>query len=202
MHKTTERPILGTRFDDGLHLAHEWHRTQVRKGKTTPYVAHLLGVCSLVLEDGGDEDEAIGALLHDAIEDAETVEEARRRAETIRERFGERVLRIVLGLTDGDPEEKETLSYDDRKARYIARLWEAPLEVRRVCAADKLYNARAIVGDLRTIGDALWERFNAGPEQIVSYDLTVCKTLGATGTGRLADELERVVSEMVELSRR
>src|SRR5690606_82249 len=107
MHKTTERPVLGTRFDDGLHLAHEWHRTQVRKGKTTPYVAHLLGVCSLVLEDGGDEDEAIGALLHDAIEDAETVEEARRRAETIRERFGERVLRIVLGLTDGDPEEKE-----------------------------------------------------------------------------------------------
>lgn len=200
MPHLTEDQILTNRFDAALLLAHEWHARQKRKGKTTPYIAHLLGVCSLVLEDGGDEEEAIAALLHDAVEDAATVEEAEDRKQEIRERFGERVLRIVLGLTDGDPVEKEEMPYGERKARYVDHIRHAPADVRRVCAADKLYNARAIVGDLRVLGDALWERFSGKPDEILCYYLDVCDALSATGTGRLAEELEREVAEMKALT--
>ena len=132
---------LSDRFTEALTFAAELHADQVRKGSGTPYLAHLLGVASIVLEYGADEDEAIAALLHDAIEDrggAQTREEIRRR-------FGDWVTEIVDGCTDSDRQPKSP--WRQRKEAYIARLPQASKSVRLVSAADKLYNTRSLLKD-------------------------------------------------------
>lgn len=159
---------LGPRFDEALVYAHEAHRAQTRRGGDVPYVAHLLGVAALVIEDGGDEDEAIAALLHDAAEDAG----GRKRLDDIRARFGDRVAGIVAACTD---------TYDDpkppwraRKAAYIDHLrTETDPGVLRVSLADKLHNARAILRDFREVGDELWKRFNPGADPRWYYETLV-----------------------------
>src|SRR3954449_6057545 len=108
--------MLTRRFQDAFELAFRLHRDQVRKGSGTPYVAHLNGVASIALEHGADEDQAIAALLHDAIEDqggAATREEIRRL-------FGDRVTSIVDACTDSEVEPKPP--WRPRKEAYIAHL--------------------------------------------------------------------------------
>src|ERR1051325_12202408 len=129
---------LTSRFEDALSFAARLHSGQLRKGTAIPYVSHLLAVASVALEHGADEDEAIAALLHDAVEDqggAPTREEIRRR-------FGDRVVEIVDGCTDAETVPKPP--WRERKERYIAHVAEASPSVRLVSASDKLHNARSI----------------------------------------------------------
>lgn len=148
---------LTDRFRSALDCAFELHATQRRKagGPGVPYVGHLLGVCSLVIEDGGSEDEAIAALLHDAVED----QGGQPTLDQIRSRFGQPVAYIVDHFTDTDVIPKPP--WRERKETYIARLNEpgTTAGILRVVAADKLHNARAILDDYRRYGDRLWERF-------------------------------------------
>lgn len=186
--------ILTARFTEALVYATTLHATQRRKGSNEPYIAHLLGVTALVLEDGGDEDEAIAALLHDAVED----QGGQQTLDAIHARFGERVARIVEGCTDADTTPKPP--WRERKDRYIAHLREAPADVRRVSLADKLHNARAILRDLRTCGDTLWDRFTGGKEGTLWYYGTLVTVFHETDSGPNADELARVVAEIAMLT--
>jgi GTP pyrophosphokinase len=181
---------MSERFEHALLYAARLHVLQRRKGSGAPYVAHLLGVASLVLEHGGDEDEAIAALLHDAVEDqggAATREEIRRR-------FGERVAAIVDGCTDTDQTAKPP--WRERKEAYLAHLPTASASVRLVSAADKLYNARSIVSDLRRVGDAVWERFRGGRDGTLWYYRSLVVAFQAAGASPLVDELAQVVAEL------
>jgi (p)ppGpp synthase/HD superfamily hydrolase len=191
----TGTPFLTDRFGDALRFAHQLHLRQVRKGANVPYVSHLLGVASLVLEDGGSEDEAIAGLLHDAVED----QGGRPTLEAIRGRFGERVARIVEGCTDADTIPKPP--WRERKERYIAHIRHAPVDVRRVSSADKVHNARAILSDYRIQGDALWPIFKGGKEGTLWYYRSLVEAFRAAGSGRLVDELDRVVTELEGLVR-
>ena len=146
---------LTPRFDDAVTEARRLHGGQRRKGTDIPYVAHLLSVSAIVLEDGGSEDEAIAGLLHDVIEDV-PVEGTE---EFIRERFGDRVADIVSACSDSTTFPKPP--WRERKESYLAHLESASPDVLRVSLADKLHNARAILYDLRTVGDSLWARFTA-----------------------------------------
>jgi GTP pyrophosphokinase len=154
--------MLTERYDEALVYASQLHRTQIRKGSGVPYVAHLLAVSAIALEHGADEDEAIAALLHDAIEDCGA--EVR---EPIRTRFGERVLAIVEGCTDADVFPKP--AWLTRKQSYLDHLPGAERSVLLVSASDKLHNLRSILTDLRTVGDAVWERFKAGKPGSIWY---------------------------------
>jgi (p)ppGpp synthase/HD superfamily hydrolase len=194
MSEDPDVPLLSSRFEDALVLAARLHARQRRKGSGVPYVSHLLGVASLVLEDGGDEDQAIAALLHDAVED----QGGPPTLEVIRARFGDTVAGIVLGCTDSDTIPKPP--WRERKERYIAHLRHAPVAVRRVSAADKLHNARTIVADLRTVGDSIWSRFTADRDGTLWYYRSLVAVFKETGGGPLADALERVVAEMMRLS--
>ncbi len=180
------------RLDDAFAFAHELHAEQRRKGTVIPYLAHLMAVSAIVLEHGGDEDEAIAALLHDAVEDqggAPTLA-------VIRERFGSRVEEIVAGCTDADSMPKPP--WRARKEAYVAHIADAPVSVRLVSAADKLHNARAILGDSRSreIGDAVWNRFNVGPVDIGWYYRALADAFTAAGPTPLTRELERTVVEL------
>ena len=133
----TKKPIpLSFRFSEALRGAADLHATQFRKGTTIPYVAHLLGVASIALQDGADEDEAIAALLHDAIEDAPRDLGANWVQNWLRFRFGERVLDIVEGCTDADVSPKPP--WRARKEAYVARVRKEPASVILVSGADKL----------------------------------------------------------------
>jgi GTP pyrophosphokinase len=185
---------LSLRFEEALLFATQLHAGQRRKGTDIPYIAHLLGVTSIVLENGGDEDEAIAALLHDAIEDqggAPTREE-------IRSRFGDTVVVIVDGCTDAEVMPKPP--WRERKEAYIAHIREASPPVRLVSAADKLHNARAILADYRVLGDALWQRFTAGKDGTLWYYRSIVNALREVGPTPLVEELDRVVSEIERLA--
>jgi GTP pyrophosphokinase len=188
--------LYSRRFVDALTAAASMHGAQRRKGSDVPYIAHLLGTCAIALEYGADEDEAIAALLHDAIEDVQPTDAARATVAS----FGERVLAIVVGCTDADTHPKPP--WRERKQRYIDHLREADASVLLVSAADKLHNARSLVADLRRVGDALWDRFNAGRDETLWYYRSVIDAMRANPVynRELVNELDRVVSELVEAS--
>jgi GTP pyrophosphokinase len=168
----------------------EIHAGQTRKGSTTPYVSHPMAVCSLVLEDGGSEDEAIAALLHDAVEDGG----GRPVLDEVRRRFGEMVAGIVWDCSDTDEIPKPP--WLERKKRHIAHIREAGPESRRVACADKLHNARSILFDYNVVGEELWTRFSGTREQVLWYFRSLVEVFQETGTGPMSDELERVVLEI------
>ncbi len=195
--------MLSPRFDQALGYASRLHRGQIRKGTTIPYVAHLLGVASLALEHGADEEEATAALLHDALED-----QSRNGATEleIRHDFGDRVFAIVRGCTDAEGEDgREKPPWRERKEAYLRHIRAADASTRLVSASDKLHNARAILADLRTHGDGLWARFTGGKEGSLWYYRGLVTAFGTTGGSeamlRLVAELDRTVSEIERLSR-
>lgn len=170
------------------------HREQRRKGSNVPYVSHLLAVSSLVIENGGDEDQAIAALLHDAIED----QGGPKARDEILRRYGERVTEIVEGCTDSQANPKPP--WRARKEAFIAEISEKSPSVQLVCAADKLHNARCILSDYRTLGEEVWQRFVGGREGTLWYYRELVKVLIQSGRTPLVDELERVVAEIGRLA--
>lgn len=186
----TETPQLSIRFETALVYATRLHSNQVRKGSGVPYISHLLSVAALVLEDGGDEEEAIAALLHDAIEDqggAKTREE-------IRQRFGERVVSIVDGCTDSEASPKPP--WKERKLNYLEKIRLAPPEVRRICLADKLHNARSIIADWEREGEKVWQRFKGGKEGTLWFYRSFLEVYQQNGSDFLTQELARLVSQL------
>ncbi len=186
--------ILSSRFEDALVYAVQVHGRQLRKGTGVPYVSHVLIVAGIVLEHGGDEDEAIAALLHDAVEDQGGEE----RLADIRARFGGRVADIVLGCSDTTVKPKPP--WQDRKRRYLAHLPSASASERLVSAADKLANARAIVMNYRAAGSDVWNRFNADRDQILWYYRELVSAFREAGATPVVDELDRIVTEMEALT--
>jgi GTP pyrophosphokinase len=193
MLEKTSGAVKWRKLADAAAFAMEIHATQTRKGAETPYIGHLLGVASLVLENGGDEDQAIGGLLHDAIEDQGAHQEA-----VIAARFGSRVAAIVRGCTDADTLPKPP--WRDRKEAYIAHLDNASEDILLVSCADKLYNARAICSDLRTLGLAVYDRFNAGREGTLWYYSELAKAFARLMPSPLSAELGITVEEMNSLT--
>lgn len=186
-----DRVAFHERFADALMYAADLHRGQVRKGTDIPYLSHLLSVSALVLEHGGDADEAIAGLLHDAVED-QGGETTRREIER---RFGPRVAQIVAACSDTEAIPKPP--WRERKEAYIRHLYEAPPSVLLVSCADKLHNARAILNDYRQLGDDLWCRFSAEKNGVLWYYQALAAAFLVLYPGALATELDRVVTEMV-----
>jgi (p)ppGpp synthase/HD superfamily hydrolase len=187
-------PKLGPRFEEAFRFAAEKHATQTRKRTSVPYLSHLMSVAALVLEAGGDEDQAIAALLHDVVEDCG----GKPMLEEVARRFGPRVARIVDGCTDAYTIPKP--SWKQRKLDYLAILRNADDDIRLVSAADKLHNVRSILADHRIEGDAVWDRFSGRREGTLWYYRAVLDTLLEGRPNRLIGELERAVAELENLS--
>jgi (p)ppGpp synthase/HD superfamily hydrolase len=181
---------LTERFEQALLYANFLHRSQYRKDGRVPYIAHLLSVVALVLENGGDEDEAIAALLHDAIED----QGGKATREAIHQKFGERVTAIVDGCTETDTSPRPP--WQVRKTAYLETLKKASPEVRRVSLADKLHNARSLLASLHKEGEIVWHRFNSGKEGVLWFYQSLNQIYQATGTDYLSEEFDRVMTEI------
>jgi (p)ppGpp synthase/HD superfamily hydrolase len=183
--------ILSPLFTEALCYATRLHSLQIRKGSGIPYISHLMAVSAIVFEYGGNETEAIAALLHDAPED----QGGRERLAEIQTKFGETVAQIVTGCTDAWTDPKP--AWQKRKEDYIAHLRETSSSVLLVSAADKLHNSRTILGDYREIGDALWERFAGRKEGTLWYYRALITAFRQAGANQwLIAELDRVVSEL------
>ncbi|HJU42359.1 MAG TPA: HD domain-containing protein [Vicinamibacterales bacterium] len=186
------------RFEAAMVYAHQVHQNQRRKGTGIPYIAHILGVAALAIEYGANEDEAIGALLHDAAEDGggeATLAE-------IRARFGDAVADIVLGCSDSlveDPEDK--LPWRERKENYLAHLLNASQSVLLVSAADKLHNVRSIARDYREHGEDIWSRFQGRRDGTLWYYETVADTLLRRYRSQLTRDLQNAVDELLEITK-
>jgi GTP pyrophosphokinase len=151
-------------YAKAVHFAARAHAGQLRKGSDIPYITHPLSVSALVIEFGGDEEQAIAGLLHDVVEDCGVS------LLTLAEEFGVRVAAIVEGCTDGVPDERgRKAPWRERKELYLEHLEETPADVLLVSACDKLHNARSIVSDIQTIGSAVFDRFTADRDQTIWY---------------------------------
>ena len=198
----TEQLELTARFTSAVDYARTVHIAR-RKGTGIPYMAHLAGVAAMVMGEAGHvefpvtEDMVIAALLHDAVEDHGGLP----RLAHIEANFGANVARMVEGLSDsfsGDAGNKQ--SWLERKQGYIQRLKDEPADIRLISAADKLYNARAILDDYRDVGPEVWKRFKRGRNDQIWYFDTLVSVFNATGTNRIVRELERVVEELRRIS--
>jgi len=194
----TKQLHLTAKFTSAVDYARHIH-IERRKGTDIPYMAHLLGVASLVMGEAGraefqvTEDMVIAALLHDAVEDHGGL----LRQQDIEQNFGPNVARMVEGLSDSFSEDaSKKLSWMERKQAYIQRLRGEPEDVRLISAADKLYNARAILEDYREIGPKVWDRFKRGRSDQIWYFDELIAVFKSFGTIRVVEELERVVEEL------
>jgi (p)ppGpp synthase/HD superfamily hydrolase len=184
--------VLSERLDRALVFARQRHNSQYRESTEIPYLAHLMSTAALVLEAGGDEDQAIAGLLHDSLEDREYTNAT---YEELVDLFGERVAGIVRDCSDAEPEEgADKEAWRLRKEKYIARLRHHSPDSVLVSNADKLHNARAVLADYRIHGEALWKRFNPDSDQLWYYR-SLADTYLRLGSP-LAEELNRVVAEL------
>ena len=177
------------RFSKAVAYASRLHREQRRKGNGCPYLAHLLGVASLVMEAGGDEDECIAALLHDAVED----QGGGRTAARIRERFGQRVIEIVLACSE---EKSAGLAWLGRKRAFIRKVAGVGPSARLVLAADKLHNARSLAADLRAHGPGIWNHFRGGREGSLWYYRAMAEAIQQAGGSPLDADLAAAVRSL------
>ena len=194
--------MLGQKFDDALALASELHRGQIRKDAPIPYISHLMAVAGIVLEANAYhpmdnlEDVAIGALLHDSIED----QGHKIGLEEIRDKFGDTVHRIVLECSDAviTEEGQEKPPWKERKKAYLAKMSGKSRETLLVSCADKLHNARCIMFDHDRIGDQVWDRFNAGKDGTVWYYRSLAEEFKkAWPDNPLLPDFEALVQRMV-----
>lgn len=193
--------VLERQLSAALSYAVEHHDGQTRKGTAIPYVSHVLAVAALTMEmEPAAPAEAIGALLHDVVEDSGGMERARE----IAQRFGLDVLRIVLSNSDTAVDPKPP--WRQRKQEYLAAMADKEPDELRVSLADKLHNGRAILQDLRTGGEDVWTRFDAGPDEVGWYYRQLADrflgrrdALGPAGAA-VAEELDVVVSAIHDLA--
>ena len=185
--------MLGPRFEAALDMAFELHRDQIRKGTGNPYMGHLLGVASIVIDDGGSEDEILAALLHDGVEDADDGAAVQDR---IREQFGDRVAEMVMALSDAVGKGGEKGEWRPRKQSYLEELrQQTDPAVLRISLADKLHNANSILLDLERLEDPgeVWGRFRRGEEDQLWLYRQLADIYLESFPGPLADELDRIV---------
>jgi (p)ppGpp synthase/HD superfamily hydrolase len=181
---------LSTKFDRALQLAHDLHRRQPRKKSEVPYIAHLLAVTAIVLENGGDEDTAIAALLHDAVED----QGGQPTLDRIRREFGDRVARIVYECSDADGEPKPPWRF--RKEQYLQALPHKSTEALLVSFGDKIHNCRSIVRDLRRDGAPVWNRFEGRRDGTLWYYRELLEKLPREPYASLYDEFAAIVRDL------
>ena len=190
------------RFTSAIDYARHLH-IERRKGTNIPFMAHLLGVASLVVGEAGQvpfpvtEEMVIAALLHDAVEDHGGLP----RLEDIKCNFGPEVARMVEGLSDSFEEDSsQKKSWEERKQTYIFRLKDEPANIRLISAADKLYNARTVLDEYRAVGSKVWDRFKRGRDPQIWYFRELLRVFKSAGTNRVVEELERVVVELEHIS--
>lgn len=186
--------VYSNRVVDALGYMFLLHRDQKRKGSEVPYITHTLAVAALTGEYGGEEDQFIAALLHDAVEDAgglETLEE-------IRARFGDRVAAYVRACTDTAEQPKPP--WRERKERYLAHLPEVPPDARLISTADKIHNARTIAADVRRHGSEVWDRFQGKRDGTLWYYQAVLEALRDGWKHPILDELERAVEDLLSVA--
>lgn len=185
---------LSPRFEQALIFAKQVHDGQLRKGSATPYIAHILGVASLVLEDGGSETEAIAALLHDAAEDGE----GQKTLDQIEEQFGADIAEIVLECSDTLVKPKP--AWQERKEAHIEKLKTGRPESIQVKLADKVHNAQNLLRSLHENGESVWDDFKGGKQGTLWYFREMYAVFSETRSGYLMDEFARLIEEIDDFS--
>lgn len=181
---------LSDQYQEAFDFAFQLHKNQIRKGSFVPYISHLMAVSVLVLENGGDEEEAIAALLHDAVEDQgglKTLSE-------IKERFGDRVASIVEECSDSFSSPKPP--WRERKEKYLHKLENAPTSVLRVSLADKLHNIQSLYLTYLRDGEETWNRFRGGKEGTMWYYHQLSKKFHQHGKNAMLEDFDRILNQL------
>jgi (p)ppGpp synthase/HD superfamily hydrolase len=180
--------VLSDQFKEAFDYAFTLHRSQIRKASNVPYLSHLMAVAALVLEDDGDEEEAIAALLHDAVEDQGGLQTL----EQIRVRFGDRVAKIVEECSDTFSSPKPP--WRERKLNFLHSLSKANPSVLKVSLADKLHNLRSLLSGYCRDGEEIWKRFRGGKDGTLWYHHQLSKAFHQHVENDMLAEYDRVLN--------
>jgi (p)ppGpp synthase/HD superfamily hydrolase len=172
-------------FHNAIIFAARKHKDQLRKGTDIPYIAHIMEVMQILIENNCSEEIVIAGILHDTLEDTKTT------TDEIRRQFGSEILSIVQSET-----EDKSLDWLERKSLSITHLFSADIATKVVCCADKLSNIRSIYADLQEIGEKVWERFNAPKDDIQLYYERIIKALSEISDADMYKELENLVNDV------
>ena len=180
------------RFDLSLHnaitFAARKHKDGLRKGTDIPYLAHIMEVMQILIENNCQEEVIIAGILHDTLEDTDTT------PEEIRKHFGKRIMELVQSET-----EDKSKSWHERKNETIRQLRHASGDTLLVCCADKLSNIRSMYADLKTVGEKLWERFNASKKDIQWYYESIVEALSDISDADMYIDLKEMVHDVFQL---
>jgi (p)ppGpp synthase/HD superfamily hydrolase len=182
------------KFTQALSFAAKLHNGQLRKGTQIPYISHLLSVSAIVMRNGGDEEQAIAALLHDSVEDQGGIN----LLSDIESKFGARVAKIVKQCSDSF--EKPKPPWDQRKKAYVATIAHKSYDAILISMADKVDNARTILNNYHKIGEKLWERFRGGREGTLWYYRACVDAFGNRSNSDLYHELADLVSQIEDMA--
>jgi len=185
---------LTSRFETALGFAFQLHKNQYRKGSNIPYISHLLAVTAIVIENGGSENQAIAALLHDAVEDQGGYDTLHK----IEDLFGSEVAEIVEGCTDAFTDPKP--EWKGRKMAFLKKLKQSPDSILLVSLADKVHNAHSLLRDLQLKEKNVWEKFKGGKEGTLWYYQSLVEILNTSSYPYLTSEFSHVVIKIVQLS--
>jgi (p)ppGpp synthase/HD superfamily hydrolase len=185
-------PFLSRRFYLALNLAADLHHSQCRKGTNIPYIAHLMSVCAIVLQNGGDEDLAIAAFLHDAVED-------QAEGRLWKPHAAGSAIGWQKSMSSVPTRTRSQNRLGERKEAYAAHLRTASADARLISAADKLSNLRNILADYRQLGEDLWGRFNAQQEDQLWFCRAMISTLREADSNPIVDDMDNVFHQLEEL---
>ena len=188
---------LTNRFEDALNFVTKLHKEQNRKGTSIPYISHLLAVASIVIEHSNSEDEVIGALLHDAVEDHPHEGKTK---EDIKTLFGDKILSLVLECSDSEVIPKPP--WEKRKEKYIDHVKSISSSAQLISLADKLHNSRTILRDYKEVGEKLWVRFTGKKDGTLWYYRTLVNTYKDINNlpNSLVSEIDEIVTSLEDLS--
>jgi (p)ppGpp synthase/HD superfamily hydrolase len=178
-------------------MALELHGGQTRKGSDVPYLTHVMAVAAMVGEYGGNEDQVIAALLHDAVED----QGGEATLERIRAAFGDTVAAYVLSCSDSvTPCESDKAPWRARKEVHIAKVATLPPEVKLILTADKIHNGRSVLAAYGDCGTAVWNRFKGGREGTIWYYRTMREALGQGWEHPLLLDLDELIARLEKIA--
>lgn len=191
---TSNSTSLSEEFLEAFEFTFNLHKDQVRKGSEIPYMSHLMGVTALVLEDGGNETEAIAALLHDSVEDQGGLATLK----IIQRKFGNGVAGLVEFCTDSMETPKPP--WKDRKLAVINKVSSAGDSEYKIMLADKLHNLRTIKTIAETSGNDIWERFTGGHEGSLWYYRQLLSRFQLRGDHPYLREIEAILDYLEAIS--
>ena len=180
---------MPTLLEKAVRIATSAHQGQKRKEADIPYISHPMMVALKLMRHDFPDEVIAAALVHDVLEDTEFSRDE------LYKQLGDKVFAIVLAVTNDD-----TLSWEDKKMKYVETVKNGPDGTKAVAIADKIHNAESLLMAYEAQGPVVWKNFNKGKAKKMWFEHAVYDMLKDTWDHPLLAEYAALIERMDALS--